>query len=32
MNDEQMPRLDVGTLVAVAWAAEDTSLLGPVAR
>jgi spermidine/putrescine transport system ATP-binding protein len=29
MNDEQMPALQVGSLVAVAWAAEDTSVLGP---
>ena len=31
MNDETAPKVDVGTLVVVEWAAEDTSVLGPSA-
>jgi len=29
MNDEAAPTVEVGTLVVVEWAAEDTSVLGP---
>jgi spermidine/putrescine transport system ATP-binding protein len=29
MNDEARPRVEPGAIVAVAWAAEDSSLLGP---
>ena len=30
MNDDDAPRVELGSLVVVAWAAEDTSVLGPV--
>jgi len=29
MNDEAAPKVELGTLVVVEWAAEDTSVLGP---
>jgi spermidine/putrescine transport system ATP-binding protein len=29
MNDESQPRMEAGSLVALSWAADDTSVLGP---
>ena len=29
MNDDAAPKVELGTLVVVTWAAEDTSVLGP---